>query len=414
MRYYDIRISEPNTGTLIVPFPFKSSPVAVSSFPGTTGTPSAIQSNQGDTSYTSFPGHHNPNALDIELQVRNIGYGTIAGSTKQGSFVRIYGVSLPEIGQQFKLTEKNIVIKAGMSKGLPLAKPQQAGVIVSGRIWQALGNWEGVDKTLELMIYEASVNPSNFQFVWQKNQFLIDAIRTTLAGSSLSGFKIVGSISSQLKNNTRTMGATYTSFEEFATAVLNMSKAPEFSGIKTLTGFPYQGVQIFKRPGINARIISTVTIPAGGGVAGEDILIDDKTTATVDSRTPSNPLLLAYTDFIGQPTWIEPVVISFKTVLRADIRVGDYVKFPNDKLGNLFGIITPGATPGQNQSPSRNNLAFESSFFIRSMNHYGRYRSVAASSWVTVFEGIFTQIPKNINQTQIPTTPQGPLGGGGI
>jgi hypothetical protein len=439
MRYYDIRISDPDTGKVIVPYPFKSSAVVVTSLPGSTGTPTAAESNQGDTSYTSFPGHHNPNALDIELNVRSIGYGNNAGDTKQGSYVRIYGVSLPEIGQQFKLTNKNIVIKAGMSDGLPLAKREQQGVILSARIWQALGNWEGVDKTLELMLYPANIKPSNYQFLWEKDQLLADAIRTTLAGSDMGASKLVGNISPRLKNNSgRAKGGIYKSFEEFAATILSLSRAPEFADIKTLTGRPYEGVQLFKRPGINATIttVGTPTQPPpappvgvtpGGTSSSSDIYMTDKTFAEGDTRTPTKPLELKYEDFIGQPTWIENSVISFKTVMRADIRVADFVKFPEWPFGNLFGVITPGATGGQLYSPSRNNLAFQTSFFIRSVNHIGRFRSPEASSWVTVFEGVFTVKPSDVKTPQelpkapppslpqgVPATPQGPLGGGGV
>jgi hypothetical protein len=414
MRYYDIKITDEKTGELIVPNPFKSSPLVVTSLPGSTGTPASPRSSQGDTSYTSYPGYHNPNALDVELDVRSIGYGNNSGDTKQGSFVRIYGVSLPEIGQQFKLTNRNIVIKAGMSKGLPLAKPEQQGVIVAGKIWQALGNWEGVDKTLELMIYPASIKPSNYQFLWQKGQLLSDAIKSTLAGSDLGSSKVVGNISPRLVNNSgRAKGGVYKSFEEFASAVLSLSKAPEFADIKTLTGSPYEGVQLFKRPGINATInFSGTPIPPGASPSSADIYMTDKTFAEGDSRTPSKPLELKYEDFIGQPSWIENVVVSFKTVMRADIRVGDFIKFPEWPFGNLFGVIGSGAVGGQLASPSRNNLIFQASFFVRSVHHLGRFRSPGATSWVTVFEAVFTKDPAL--PQGVPQTPQGPLGGGGV
>ena len=30
----------------------------------------------------------------------------------------------------------------GMSKGLPLAKPAQQGLVLEGTVWQVLGNWQ--------------------------------------------------------------------------------------------------------------------------------------------------------------------------------------------------------------------------------------------------------------------------------
>ena len=87
------------------------------------------------------------------------------------------------------------------------------------------------------------------------------------------------------------------------------------------------------------------------------------------------------------PTWIGANLINFKMVMRADIKVNDYVKFPNgpngQSLSTPFILTQPGAAvPG---SQSRNNLNFQGTFPIREMIQYGNFRQADAASWCTSF-----------------------------
>jgi hypothetical protein len=402
-RYYDIRISDPVTGQVIVPAPMK-------------------QFNTG-TSYTNYiNGQMIAGGLDIELQIRNFFYGSHQGVAKDGSFVTIHGVSIPEISRQLDLNGMNIVVKAGMQKGLPLAKPDQNGVLATGRIWQALGNWEGVDKHLTLMIYGSpQMKLRNFQFVWRKGTKLADAIQTTLATGLPECVPDIHISDSLVNGLSKDITGSWGTFEAFAAAMHAMSLDPQYGGFTTINGMPYSGIRMTIRPttpvkvtagqmsfplpgggsgpapapssaGVPGGTVST-TATAPGGQNNKAILVVDMTKFYQETRSPSRPIILAYEDFIGQPSWISPMIVRFKTVMRADIRVADFVKFPNTPFGNLFFIASPDAAIPN--SPSRNKLAFQSTYIIRRVTHYGRLRQPDASSWVSTYEAVFTSSDLN-------------------
>src|SRR5579875_2215617 len=140
MRYYSIIISDPATGQVLVPDPVTRKFTRVE--PG----PLAA-------TYTSLAGNPAlgvtlPGALNIELDVPVSPMSTPLA----GSYLRVWGISLQEIAQWNDLQGKAIDVYAGMQKGLPLAKPQQAGLIFHGKIFQAFGNWQGTNQTLDLII----------------------------------------------------------------------------------------------------------------------------------------------------------------------------------------------------------------------------------------------------------------------
>ena len=86
---------------------------------------------------------------------------------------------------------------------------------------------------------------------------------------------------------------------------------------------------------------------------------------------------VSYQDLIGQPTWIDAPTISFKTVMRADINVGDYIKLPN-----TVATSTPQSVIG---TPLRNRPTFQGLFQVQIVRHLGNFRQPDAASWVTVF-----------------------------
>src|SRR6202012_5056198 len=95
VRFYDIVITDPDTGKQVKRF----------------------------TSYLN--GKTDPGALDIEIDLPVASFAQPMGSS--GAFVRIWGISLADIGQASNLNGKRISISGGIQKGLPLANPQQSG-----------------------------------------------------------------------------------------------------------------------------------------------------------------------------------------------------------------------------------------------------------------------------------------------
>jgi hypothetical protein len=418
MRYYDISILVGNPGQaqqLVVPWPFKGITGATSGTNPLTGAPSTTAI--AGSSYTNYINGQIVNGLDIEIQIRNYLYGNIQGAL--GSYVTLHGVSLQEISQQNQLSstpqrQVTIVVKAGMQKGLPLAKPQQSGVLSVGQIWQCIGNWEGIDKTLTFMIYNVPVSPANFQFIWRKGTWLGDALQTTL--SLAYPFYKPNIFINQGLVATKDYNGTYSGLSAFNEMLKKLTTLPQYN-FTTITGSPYAGVNIMTRPSSNQKITASPgTLPGGTPNTSLDIVAFDMTVPYQDSRLPTSPILLEAEDFIGQPSWIEPTVVRFKTVMRADIRVGDFVKFPQTPFGSTFISTPPNPSVAWPGAPSRNQLAFQSVFFIRSVNHYGRLYQPDAGSWVSVFEGIFATInPASPTAVQsLPTNAPagaGPAGG---
>lgn len=95
-------------------------------------------------------GVNDPGALRCHMHLELVDWTT----AQPNSFVRFYGVSLPMLSQSADLNGKNISIYGGMWPGLPLAtdEAKYRGLLFCGQIYQAFGNWEGLDMTLDLLI----------------------------------------------------------------------------------------------------------------------------------------------------------------------------------------------------------------------------------------------------------------------
>src|SRR5579859_3269670 len=83
----------------------------------------------GSTEYSSlFGGVSDPGALNIELdfplstQARPMGEG----------WLRVWGVGVGAINQAASLANQPILVRGGMSAGLPLANPAEQGTLIQG------------------------------------------------------------------------------------------------------------------------------------------------------------------------------------------------------------------------------------------------------------------------------------------
>jgi hypothetical protein len=248
----------------------------------------------------------------------------------------------------------NIAMKVGMQKGLPLANPAQAGIILEGEIFQGFGNWEGVNQTLELVFNSKSLEPDNgVNFNWAANTPLKLALQQTLA-QAFPGYKA--------------------NFDNL-TAALSQA-APESGIYSSLTTF--------------AQYLQQRTQPMGASSTGNKnypgvwitVKSASKTIYAVDS--PMKTVNLAFQDLIGQPTWIDPGEISFKTVMRSDIDVNDLITFPQG-VQQPFALTSTIAAPG---SPASSRTAFQGSFKINEAHHFGNFRQADAQSWNTTFKAV--------------------------
>lgn len=332
MRFYRIIITDPASGNVIIPKGFDGL--------------------LGGATYTSFVNNQNlPGAWNVELDVPVIGAATPQGF----AFVRVWGISLAEISQANDLAGKNIQVFAGMQKGLPLANPKQSGLILQGVIFQAFGNWIETDMTLDLVVMPGSgadaasqgvgtiAAPKNIVMNWTAGQTLSAALGTCLS-TAFPGYKQQININSSIVRPSDEVGF-FPSLEQLAVYVRDVS----LSVVKT-KGYP--GVTLLLAPG---NVLTAFDGSAGAGT----------------------PKTIAFQDLIGQPTWIDAPNIQFKTVMRADIAVGDQITMPPTVTTNTQQAVS---------SLVNQRASFQGTFFVVSARHVGNFRQPSGDSWVTVFE----------------------------
>jgi len=308
----------------------------------------SVGSGANAINYTSPDGDCS-GALNVEIDV-TVMANDVANS---GAYVRVWGIPSSQLGPNYNLIKKPISISAGMSAGLPLAKPAQRGLLASGIVFQCFGNHIGLDVTLDLIFNPGSIAPQgtgsnpkpqarNIVLNWQKGKPLQQALQQTLK----TGFPDIPigtfNISSQLVAPQDQIGY-HANLQQLALYVRRVSQ-------DILKSTSYPGVSM--------------------AINGGQFIIGDGTSPQQSNAT------IAFEDLVGQPTWIENTVIQFKTVMRADIKFNDVVKLPP-------GPVTYGANnyPGINQQ-----TLFQGTFTISKIRHVGNFRQPDAAAWVTIFD----------------------------
>jgi hypothetical protein len=295
--------------------------------------------------WESHPGGvFNTSALDIEFDCQVAAFATAT----QIFTVTIHGVPLQDISQAQQFTGMQFEMRGGMQAGLPLANPMQAGRLVVGQVFQAYGNWEGTDMRLDLVIAPSSYtldDPGNIVFNWPAGQPLAQAITNTLA-VAYPNLQVTINISPQLvQNSTETHFCS--TLQEFSQFLQDLTQGH-------FLGDSYGGVNLTAQNGA--------------------FFIWD------DTYTPPT-IQLAFSDFIGQPTWIAVNTMVAKFVLRADLQLGYTVKMPQG-LQNAPGFVN--TTSGSYPSSSNYQAIFQGQFSISELRHVGAYRDKDGSSWVTI------------------------------
>jgi len=291
----------------------------------------------------SLTGQVLPNALDVELDIPVTDFATPMG----GGSVRIYGIDLQTMIQASDFNNMDLEVYGGMQKGLPLAKPAQAGLLMKGVIQQAFGNWIGTDMTLDLIYTAGDTKPEtqvNLTIDWKAGQLLADAIRSTL----------------------RTAFPDYTASINISPRLVLQYDQPGFYGT------PYQFARFIRE--VSRGIIREQRYP------GVRILLRDRQFIIQDATTVSTPARIDFNDLVGQITWLAADRLSITTVMRGDLQPGDFVRLPPN-LSVLQSITTPAS-----QSQVRARDAFAGVFQIDNARHTGRFRGSSGQSWVTTFQ----------------------------
>jgi len=322
VRYYKIVITDPNTTV-------NDQPKIVRSWSSLDATGAFI-----------------PGALQIEMDLPVYAMAAPAGT----AYLKIWGISLQDIAQAQDYKGLMIQIYAGMSKGLPLANPDQSGLVTQGMVQQSFGNWQGVNMTLDFVIqpevgYQDA--PANIVLNWKAGTTLASALGVTLPAA----------------------------FPGYTAPVININ--PKLV-------LPHDEVAYFQTATQLARYVKGISQSIIGGLyTGVDMLIKNNQFIVFDGTSQSNPRQVLFRELIGQPTWIEFGVIQFKCAMRADLNVNDFIAMPP---------ATIAITTAQAYSQYKNQSVFQNNFRIIQARHIGNFRQRDASAWVTVFDAAQTTV----------------------
>jgi len=291
---------------------------------------------------TKADGSYDPSALRVYFEIPFYNSSEPAGM----AYVKIYGVNYIDIKQSAQITNGRITMLGGMFKGLPLVNTQQQGTLLEGSIYQAFGNWQGNEISLDLVAQPPSgteENPIQVNFIWKKGENLSDLVARVLT-SAYPGKQVAGNYSSSLITNENIQGYYYT-LNQFARWVKEASQ--NLNPNKS-----YLGAQITQ-------------VPSGFKI--------------YDGSSKENPKQLDFKDFIGNATYTKIDTINFKLVLRADLMVGDFVRMP--KESNIANVVN-------SFTQFRDKIAFKNIFIISSIRHLGDSRQTSAESWCSVVDAI--------------------------
>lgn len=291
--------------------------------------------------WTSHPnGVFDPGALNVEFDMPLSTYDTPMGMQT----ITVHGISLQDLTNAQQFVGMQIVMKAGMQAGLPLANPKQAGTILVGQVFQSFGNWEGTEMTLDFVV-TASIygptSPGNLVLNWTAGMELSTALLNCFA-VAYPTYPTVINISSNLVAPEDHKGF-YTSLDSLA------------SWLRQYT---------------SDQLLNTVYIAIQGGKI-----------QIFDSLYSPPPTQLAFADMIGQPTWIAPNIMQVKTVMRADMVLGGILKMPQG-LQNQPGIVLTSAK--SYPSNEKYQSAFQGTFKIIQLRQVGNFRTPDGASWATI------------------------------
>lgn len=287
-------------------------------------------------------GQFDPGALLIEFDAIVTSFNTPI----EGQGITIHGVSLSDINQAQDFTGLQLSLYGGMKAGLPLANPNQSGLLMEGLIFQSWGTWEGTEMKLDFILRPDPFyidQPGNLVLNWHANEPLSNALTNMLKiayGAQVPPMPIVMNIAP-------------------LTQPFNDCKISS-----SLTDFRPWLAQVTAKLGHQVNI----TIQGGKIIVGDD------------TYKPT-PIQIVFSDLIGQPAWIDPNVMQIKVILRADIVLGDKILMPKGLQSAPGQVLTMGQSMPSNE---KYKSAFQGVFRVTQMRHLGNYKSQEGAAWATI------------------------------
>ena len=272
-----------------------------------------------------------------------------------GHFIRIWGVPLTVLNAAQQLQNgptqpRYLTLKGGFGPGLPLNNPAQAGTLMVEVVQQCFGNWQGTDLTLDMVVLPAGgtfKDPLNLVLNWQPGQTLAAALGNCFA-VALPGYAQNINISPSLVNSwQQQQGGFYPTIRALGLWLRQKTKGA--------LGVAYPGVRIW---------VNNNTVTASDGV-----------------NQKTQPTQLVFTDFVGQPTWLDAATLNAKVAMRGDLEVGQQVQFPQN-YPNFAGLVTQSP---QQYPTVRNRIAFYAQpWNIVGIWHVGQFRATSGTQWCSV------------------------------
>ena len=346
MRFYRIELARPD-GT---PIKLDSYGASASPLPLTAGA----SLEEGVITSLLPDGTTNPAALNVEIDIEQMPMHV----GDQKSFVRIYGLALTDVFRRDLNPDSpggkynKIKVSVGMEKGLPLADPTQKGMVMSGVIYQAFGNWLGTDMTLDLIIGPDGVGspdqPQNYVINWQKGQKISDAISEALKNSPLADLKQKITVSDDRVAKADSMPGYYSTAAQLAQWINDNTKGQR--GTNDLGIYVYLDGQTV--------IVGDTSINPGG-----------------------NAKEIKFRDLIGQVTWFSLIEMTCKLVMRGDLDLFGLVKFPQAVPVQTTAAALSGFTPSRDRDTP--GIGAGATFQVNRIHHWGNYRQPDAMSWNT-------------------------------
>lgn len=394
MRFWQVIVSDPATGEVLV-----ANRDGKPGFTRVQGTGGLYLSTYTSLNYGKSVqdiGGSNPAALRVHLDVPTTFYH-LPGTAN--AHIAIDGIGIAELSQASNLQGLNITVSGGMARGLPLANPTQAGILVSGQVIQAYGIWTG--NQMQLNIYVAILSspssnqttanpstlnttplpatidtPANIIFQWQPGVPLLTPLTNTLR-TAFPQYTIVGAVHEGLVWS----GSAATGF--FGT----LNQLAEYVNQKSLSIISGYAPSVF-----------TKSPPQYQGVC---ISVKNNVITIQDGTTLTTPRQIQFIDLIGQPTWSQSNQVQATCVMRGDISCGDYVTLPLPPGSTGYGLNTPKSAsqyfnvqPGDQYSTIKSASIFSGTFLVVAVRHVGDSREPSGNSWITVLDLVLMAPPQ--------------------
>ena len=296
--------------------------------------------------WTSHPsGQFDPGALMIEFD----GIISPYAEPTEGLSVTVHGISLSDLQQAQSFTGLQLALYGGMKGGLPLSANQPApNLIVFGQIWQSWGTWEGTEMKLDFILQADTFylgSPGNLVLNWPSNTPLAPSLATMLS-VAYPKVPVVGLTPGKL---------------QISNIVQANTEIQPMSSLGVFGPWLYQLTSALGHP---------VQIVSQNGVLN-----------VFDDTYSPKPITLLFSDFIGQPAWIDVLNLQIKVALRADIITGNRIILPKGMQNAPGFVVTQGqALP----SSIKYKTAFQGQFAVTQMRHIGNYKAQDGAAWATI------------------------------